>query len=278
MLTDMKIVVEAGEGDSVSLGGIGVDFMVPGEMTGGLVSIVEHPLDPGRLIPPHIHYREEETFSILSGRVEFTVGGQTIEAGPGEGQASRGTVVLLHGASANGMDPMQAFGRRLAGARGAARFDLDISQLHVQLSEPRYAGRALVDSTVHLRLYPRRASPVRMILTYDFDLIDAHYFYPDGVAAVLLGQALGRPVVITARGDDLVMEPFGIDRAQLEYLGGHRPLMAARIRRRKTRGRSGWSAAFPAGPGRDRARARRAASRPWPYPAGSWSAPACSAG
>ena len=37
----------------------------------------------------------------------------------------------------------------------------------------------------------------------DFDLIDAHYFYPDGVAAVLLGRTLGRPVVITARGDDL---------------------------------------------------------------------------
>jgi teichuronic acid biosynthesis glycosyltransferase TuaC len=37
----------------------------------------------------------------------------------------------------------------------------------------------------------------------DFDVIDAHYFYPDGVAAVLLGRALGRPVVVTARGSDL---------------------------------------------------------------------------
>ena len=37
----------------------------------------------------------------------------------------------------------------------------------------------------------------------DFDLIDAHYFYPDGVAAVLLGRALDRPVVVTARGSDL---------------------------------------------------------------------------
>ncbi len=36
-----------------------------------------------------------------------------------------------------------------------------------------------------------------------FDLIDAHYFYPDGIAAVLLGRALGRPVVVTARGSDL---------------------------------------------------------------------------
>ena len=36
-----------------------------------------------------------------------------------------------------------------------------------------------------------------------FDLIDAHYFYPDGVAAALLGRRLGRPVVITARGSDV---------------------------------------------------------------------------
>ncbi len=30
----------------------------------------------------------------------------------------------------------------------------------------------------------------------DFDLIDAHYFYPDGVAAARLGTAIGKPVVI----------------------------------------------------------------------------------
>lgn len=38
-----------------------------------------------------------------------------IEAGPGDGAPSRGTVVLLHGASANAMDPMLAIGKRLAG-------------------------------------------------------------------------------------------------------------------------------------------------------------------
>jgi len=42
---------------------------------------------------------------------------------------------------------------------------------------------------------------------YDFDLIDAHYFYPDGVAAVLLGKALRKPVVITARGTDINLIP-----------------------------------------------------------------------
>lgn len=41
----------------------------------------------------------------------------------------------------------------------------------------------------------------------EFDLIDAHYFYPDGVAACLLGRWLGKPVVITGRGTDLNLIP-----------------------------------------------------------------------
>jgi teichuronic acid biosynthesis glycosyltransferase TuaC len=42
---------------------------------------------------------------------------------------------------------------------------------------------------------------------FSFDLIDAHYFYPDGVAAVLLGRRLGKPVVIPARGTDVNLLP-----------------------------------------------------------------------
>jgi glycosyltransferase involved in cell wall biosynthesis len=37
----------------------------------------------------------------------------------------------------------------------------------------------------------------------EFDVIDAHYFYPDGVAAALLAQRYGKPLLITARGSDL---------------------------------------------------------------------------
>jgi len=42
---------------------------------------------------------------------------------------------------------------------------------------------------------------------FEFDLIDAHYFYPDGVAAVMLGQYFRRPVTITARGSDVNVLP-----------------------------------------------------------------------
>jgi glycosyltransferase involved in cell wall biosynthesis len=38
---------------------------------------------------------------------------------------------------------------------------------------------------------------------FDFDLIDAHYYYPDGVAAALLARWFARPLVITARGSDV---------------------------------------------------------------------------
>ena len=39
------------------------------------------------------------------------------------------------------------------------------------------------------------------------DAIDAHYLYPDGVAAIRLGAEFGRPVVITARGSDVTQLP-----------------------------------------------------------------------
>ncbi len=47
----------------------------------------------------------------------------------------------------------------------------------------------------------------RLRKTFPFQLIDAHYFYPDGVAAITLGKRFGVPVVITARGTDLNLIP-----------------------------------------------------------------------
>ena len=38
---------------------------------------------------------------------------------------------------------------------------------------------------------------------FNFDLIDAHYYYPDGVAAGIIAQKLGKPFVVTARGSDI---------------------------------------------------------------------------
>jgi len=53
---------------------------------------------------------------------------------------------------------------------------------------------------------------------YEFDVIDAHYFYPDGVAAILLGAWLNKPVVITARGTDINLIPeFTIPRKLIQW-------------------------------------------------------------
>lgn len=55
---------------------------------------------------------------------------------------------------------------------------------------------------------------------YDFDAIDAHYFYPDGVAAVLLARKLGKPVAITARGTDINLIPaHAIPRQLIRWAG-----------------------------------------------------------
>jgi hypothetical protein len=39
---------------------------------------------------------------------------------------------------------------------------------------------------------------------FDCDLIDAHYAYLDGFAAVRLGRFFGRPVIVTAQGTDVI--------------------------------------------------------------------------
>ncbi len=47
----------------------------------------------------------------------------------------------------------------------------------------------------------------RLHRQFRFDCIDAHYVYPDGFAAVLLGKMLGLPVFVSARGTDINVFP-----------------------------------------------------------------------
>ncbi|HEV3340304.1 MAG TPA: cupin domain-containing protein [Pirellulales bacterium] len=77
------MVVKQGEGRSVSLGGMGVVFKVSGADTGGAFAIVEHPIEPGRLVPPHVHLREDEYSYVLEGTIGARVGDHEVAAGPG---------------------------------------------------------------------------------------------------------------------------------------------------------------------------------------------------
>lgn len=80
------------------------------------------------------------------------------------------------------------------------------SRSEVAIFHPRY---------IHVPKYGMLISPFLMAfcllctlkfnkkLQNKYDLIDAHYFYPDGVAAVIVGSLLKIPVIITARGSDI---------------------------------------------------------------------------
>jgi quercetin dioxygenase-like cupin family protein len=59
-------------------------FLVTGEESGGAYFAMEALVPPGGGPPPHIHTREDETFYLLDGEIEFRLGDETITAGPGD--------------------------------------------------------------------------------------------------------------------------------------------------------------------------------------------------
>lgn len=80
------------------------------------------------------------------------------------------------------------------------------SRFGISINHPRYVAIPKVGMTIApLLLYAGAKQALRRLLEMGrrFDLIDAHYFYPDGVAAVMLGREFNLPVVVTARGSDI---------------------------------------------------------------------------
>ncbi len=76
----------------------------------------------------------------------------------------------------------------------------------IEVHHPRYLLAPKVG--MHLAPYAmaRAAWPTLRQLQragFDFQLIDAHYYYPDGVAAALLARWSNKPFVVTARGSDI---------------------------------------------------------------------------
>lgn len=89
----------------------------------------------------------------------------------------------------------------------------------LRVHHPRYVvipklGMSVAPALLYLSA--RRALGRMVAAGFEFDVIDAHYVYPDGVAAVWLGAAFGKPVVITARGSDVTQLPdHALPRAQI---------------------------------------------------------------
>ena len=68
-------------------------FLVTGEESGGAYFAMEALVPPGGGPPLHIHRREDETFYLIEGEIEFRLEDETISAGPGDFvNVPRGTV------------------------------------------------------------------------------------------------------------------------------------------------------------------------------------------
>ena len=76
------VVPSAGSG-KLNILGIPMNILIHGRDTGGTVSAVESHDVPGGGPPPHVHHREDETFQVLEGEYEWTVGGETFVASKG---------------------------------------------------------------------------------------------------------------------------------------------------------------------------------------------------
>lgn len=68
-------------------------FLVTGAESGGAYFAMEAVVPPGGGPPPHIHTREDETFYVLDGEMDFLLGDEWVSAGPGDFvNVPRGTV------------------------------------------------------------------------------------------------------------------------------------------------------------------------------------------
>jgi teichuronic acid biosynthesis glycosyltransferase TuaC len=80
----------------------------------------------------------------------------------------------------------------------------------IEVHHPRYFLPPRIGMSVAPYTLARGALPtIRRLIRdgFDFDVLDAHYYYPDGIAAGIVARALGKPFVVTARGTDLNLIP-----------------------------------------------------------------------
>ncbi len=71
-----------GGGKSQPLFGLGVIYKVMPEDTGGGLAVVEHPVEPERLVRPHTHSREDEISYVKEGAIGVRIGDREFTAGP----------------------------------------------------------------------------------------------------------------------------------------------------------------------------------------------------
>jgi teichuronic acid biosynthesis glycosyltransferase TuaC len=115
-------------------------------------------------------------------------------------------------------------------ARNASVVPIELRH-DITVHHPRYPVLPWIGMSVAPYLLYRAVLPTLRRLAASgqrFDAIDAHYLYPDGVAAVWLGRALGLPTVVTARGTDVNLIPkYALPRALIrQAVAGSAALIA----------------------------------------------------
>jgi glycosyltransferase involved in cell wall biosynthesis len=112
------------------------------------------------------------------------------------------------------------FGRYGAHARAPrAEARHGVAVLHPRFPVLPKIGMTLAPFLLYAAVVP---AVERVLRRRTFDLIDAHYFYPDGVVAVMLGRRLNLPVVVTARGTDInLIAEYRLPRRMIRWAARH---------------------------------------------------------
>jgi mannose-6-phosphate isomerase-like protein (cupin superfamily) len=77
-------VLQAGQGRSFPFAGGSLTIKEDGSRTRGELTVVEIELPPRSSPPPqHLHHRHDETWYVLAGELDFSVGTDTVRVGPG---------------------------------------------------------------------------------------------------------------------------------------------------------------------------------------------------
>lgn len=112
----------------------------------------------------------------------------------------------------------------------------------VEVYHPRYLvipkiGMTLTPATLANAIYKQAKKIIAS--GYDFDLIDGHYFYPDGVAIEMAAKKLGKPFTVTARGTDINLIPqFEKPKKQIQHVlqtSGHNMAVCEALRQEMLR-------------------------------------------
>ena len=135
--------------DRADLPGLGTRYLIHSADTDGRFALIEHTIPPrGLAAPVHTHEHEDEYSYVLGGRLGALVGGEEVEAGPGEVVAKpRGVPHAFWNA---GDEPVRLLELITPGA--FAQYFADLAPLLDVPGEPDFAALAEVQTRYGLSM------------------------------------------------------------------------------------------------------------------------------